>query len=297
MQISNIIWPLSKVFAVLLSGFAALWVIRKTRASLEMRQGPGPLQLFANLLKLVQKGTSTANTQSRLFGLCLIAALAGIVYLSAFLTDLDIFTTIYILVSIRFFAILAALVQAAPFGAFGASRELTLSILCEPALILSLVALSLSVGSIDMHAIIFSSGPTSVAAGIALYLVALVDLSRMPIDDPSTHLELTMVHESMIIECSGRNLAMAESTYAIRTGLLFCLISVLFANALCLYCFKSAGTFAFAIIVVAFFILLCLTTGMIEALWIKMDWRKNPHFIAYALTMSFIAILSVLGGH
>lgn len=73
MQISNIIWPLSKVFAVLLSGFAALWVIRKTRASLEMRQGPGPLQLFANLLKLVQKGTSTANTQSRLFGLCLIA--------------------------------------------------------------------------------------------------------------------------------------------------------------------------------------------------------------------------------
>ena len=124
------------------------------------------------------------------------------------------FLILYLFGAVRFFTIIAALDTGSPFGAFGASREATLAMLTEPAIMLSLVAVVLPSQCSDLSQAFALPTVTGahqadiaiwILAGTGLFLASLVELSRMPIDDPTTHLELTMVHEAMIIENSGKS--------------------------------------------------------------------------------------------
>ena len=119
---------------------------------------------------------------------------------------------------------LAAMDTGSAFGGLGASREATISVLVEPALMIGLGALALGAKSMDLSVIYSTPASQSVAApgrSMALVVAALAELSRMPVDDPTTHLELTMVHEAMILENSGRNLALVELAVALRTCIFF----------------------------------------------------------------------------
>jgi formate hydrogenlyase subunit 4 len=219
--------------------------------------------------------------------------------------------------------ILSALDAGSSFGAFAASREAYLAMLVEPAMFISLAALGLLVGDSSLGIIFAYTNPCSIydapvwlSAALALFLASLVDLSRMPIDDPTTHLELTMVHEAMILENSGKNLAIVEFAHLLKMVVLYglaaqCLLHAAtylgtvgpavqhlpYLPALSLGLQNILGNQVYlGILSVLGIFFLAACTAMIEAVAVKLQWRRAPEFIAYALTISLFATVSALIG-
>jgi formate hydrogenlyase subunit 4 len=295
--------------ALLLLGpaLASGW-IRKIKARLQGRIGPPIWQPLFDLLKLLKKGETLSQSASWMFRFAAAANVAIVFYL-AVLTPWfspkptfgasDIFMLLYLLAGMRLLTLLAAMDTGSSFGAFAASREATLSFLVEPAAILSLVALAVVARSADLN-VVFSTplegaAPAAVwiLAGSALFLASLVDLSRMPIDDPTTHLELTMVHEAMILEASGKNLALLEYTNSVKLLVLLGISAQCYLHAIPgfsrLSLLSQAGMSCGAIIA------LLTLIAVFESVSVKLAWRKAPEFIAYSLTLALIASLVALG--
>ncbi|MBI4532516.1 MAG: NADH-quinone oxidoreductase subunit H [Candidatus Melainabacteria bacterium] len=280
-----------------------LGVIRKLKARLQNRIGAPITQPFLNFFKLMNKTETISETSSWLFRTTSVINLASVL-LVAFLAPWlsyqpaipgdDLFLVIYLLALVRFFTILSSLDTASPFGTFSSAREATLSLLVEPAMVLSLIALALSQHSTSLSKIFaflpeisLASLPLWLLAGAGLFISSLCELSRMPIDDPTTHLELTMVHEAMIIENSGKNLALTELSYALRMAVLFGLCAQCFLHALC--CIWHPNVLQQSLLSVVFLFLVGFATALVEATAVKLPWRTAPNFIAYGLTMSLLA--------
>lgn len=206
------------IFCLVFLPFIAVGVIRKVKALLQGRMGPRILQPLFDFIKLMRKGQKISETTTWIFRVSCALNLATMIVIACLVPWLsfkpdfpgdDLFLLLYLLALPRFMSILSALDSGSAFGAFGSSREAYLAMLVEPALFISLVALSLlghstSLGVIfDLsHTCSIYELPVWLAAALGLFLSSIVDLSRMPIDDPTTHLELTMVHEAMILENS-----------------------------------------------------------------------------------------------
>ena len=166
-----------------------------------------------------------------------------------FINSSDIFLIIYLFGLARFFTVLAALDAGSVFGGFGASREVTLALLVEPGVILCFASLG-CVGhtsslaqifsySVSQNQVLYEEPALWLLAGTVLFLASLVELSRMPVDDPNTHLELTMVHEAMILENSGPNLALTEYTHYLKMCILLGLSGQCFLHAVLSACRAS----------------------------------------------------------
>jgi formate hydrogenlyase subunit 4 len=213
----------------------------------------------------------------------------------------DLFLIVYLFALSRMFMILASLDAGSAFGAFGASREVTLAMLVEPATILSLASLGALSHTSDLNAI-FSFDNLALrdltglwlSVGTALILASMVELSRMPVDDPTTHLELTMVHEAMILEASGRNLALIEYAHALRMSISFGLAAQCYMRAIPEIWEMNA--WAQAGINLAMLFLIACGIGVFESVAVKLRWRKVPEFIAYCLTMSLLAGMGAIAG-
>lgn len=288
--------------------FLLIGIIRKVKARFQNRRGPSLWQPLFNILRLWQKQEIISHDASWLFRAAAAVNLAVVIYLALLLPWLpfkpdvpgaDIFLVIYLLALMRFFSVLAALDTGSPFGTFSSARELTLAVLTEPAIIFSFLALAISVHSCDLSLIFavpqtqpFSLVPVWLLAGTGIFLASIVELSRMPIDDPSTHLELTMVHEAMVIENSGPNLALVELTYSIRLLILYGLTANCYVHALSIL--LGFESWMVSLLVVLLIPVMAIVTAVIESFSVKLAWRKNPEFIAYALTMSLLASLSAL---
>jgi formate hydrogenlyase subunit 4 len=278
--------------------------IRKTKSKLQNRVGAPVWQPVLDLVKLLRKQETVSVTTTWIFrfsaaSLISIAAILAIMspWMAPKVTfgSCDIFVIVYLLAAFRFFTLLLSLDAASPFGTFAASREATLSILVEPAIVLSLASLAVQAHTSDLN-VVFSqigsgNGILFAMSGSALLLASLVDLSRMPIDDPTTHLELTMVHEALILEASGKNLALIELAGWMKLSILLGLSSQCFIHAFpkiqnpILGCFCSLAALA----------LMATALGIFESLSVKLHWRKTPEFIAYALTLAFVAAFAALG--
>ncbi len=281
-------------------------VIRKTKARLQNRIGAPLWQPFFDLLKLFRKDEIVSETASWMFRFSAAAGLSIVLYLAIispwiepkpYWVPCDLFFLLYMFAAMRLFTLLAAMDTASPFGAFAASREATLSFLVEPAAILSLAALAVAAQTSDLN-VIFSAHTSKhsalwILSGTAFFLASLVELSRMPIDDPTTHLELTMVHEAMILEASGRNLALIECANSIKLCILLGLCAQCFLHAVPNTSSLSPPTLLAAGIVALVF--MTVIVGVFESLAVKLNWRKAPEFIAYALTLSFMASIIALG--
>ena len=186
------------------------------------------------------------------------------------------------------------------FGGFGASREVTLSLLVEPAVVLSLVSLGVAANSTDFG-VIFSYGATShsgitvlwLLSAAGLFLASLVELSRMPVDDPTTHLELTMVHEAMILENSGGNLALVEGAHWLRLCILLGLCSQCLLHAG--YTIWSMSTITLGLFSLGLLAGMVLLIAIIESNMVKLRWTKVPEFIAYSVAMSLLSMLVAVG--
>lgn len=226
--------------APLLTGF-----VRKLKARLLRRRGPPLVQPYRDLLRLLRKEVVLAESASWLFRVIpyLIFALtwvaAALVPTFAagllFSWSADLIAIIALIGSARFFLALAGMDVGTSFGGIGASREVMIATLAEPAMIMIVFTLALLAGSTQLSNVsAFMLSPSvgirvSLAlALVALVMVAIAENARIPVDNPATHLELTMVHEAMVLEYSGRHLAMIELAAALKLLLYVSLIGCVF---------------------------------------------------------------------
>jgi formate hydrogenlyase subunit 4 len=229
------------VLAPLFTGF-----VRKMKARLLRRCGPPLIQPYRELVRLMRKEVVLADSASWLFRvtpyLVFAASWVAASLVPTFRTGLlfswsaDFIAIIALLGSARFFLALAGLDVGTSFGGIGSSREMMIASLAEPAMIMIVFTLALIAGSTQlstMAAFMASSRVgLSVSLGlalVALILVAIAENGRIPIDNPATHLELTMVHEAMVLEYSGRHLALMELSASLKLILYVSLIACLFA--------------------------------------------------------------------
>jgi formate hydrogenlyase subunit 4 len=299
------------VLCILLLPFITVGVIRKTKAKMQNRLGASVFQPLYDVIKMLRKGQTISETTTWIFQFASainVATMLLVAFIAPWLSFKpnfpgdDLFLLLYLLALLRFMSILGALDPGSAFGAFGSSREAYLSVLIEPAIFISLASLGLIAQSSSLSVIFdFSKSctiyqvPVWFAAGMGLFLASLADLSRMPIDDPTTHLELTMVHEAMHLENSGKNLALVEFTHLLKMVVLYGLSAECFLRGIS--CFVHFDSFALAGMSLLGVICMGLITAFVESVAVKLQWRRTPEFIAYALTMSlFSAAGALIGG-
>ena len=242
---SGLVAQLTEVaLAILLAPLLSGWV-SQCRAWLQNRSGPGLLQPYRVLAKLFEKEVVLAHNASSLFRSspylifgCLVLAAAIVPTLG---TDLplnpaaDAIALVGLLALARFFIALAGMDVGTAFGSMGARREMMVGFLAEPALLMVLFTASLISHSTSLSTIVgtlahreFVIYPSMAFAGVAFTMVSLAENARIPVDNPATHLELTMIHEAMVLEYSGRHLAMIEWAASLKLFVYSCIGLALF---------------------------------------------------------------------
>src|SRR6202011_633275 len=222
-----------------------LGVTRKVKARLVRRIGPDVLQPYRDLWKLMHKEAVLAHNASWLyrvapylmFALTWVAAALVPTYATnlLFSWSADLIAIVALMASARFALALAGMDVGTAFGGIGSSREMLIPSLDEPAMLLVAFTVALLIGTTQLSTIAtsFVVAPVGLRVSLALALfafvfVAIAENARIPIDNPATHLELTMVHEAMVLEYSGRHLAMIEAAAAVKLVLYFSLLACLF---------------------------------------------------------------------
>ncbi|GAB3400390.1 respiratory chain complex I subunit 1 family protein [Flindersiella endophytica] len=208
--------------------------MRQVRARLEGRAGAGILQPWRDLRKLLRKEPLTPQGTSEVFRiapLVLAATTLVVCAVAPFLTTrspldpaADLFAVVALLTLGTVATALAGIDTGTAFGGMGSSREMTIVALVEPTLLVAILALAVPVGSTNLAAIVAATAeepgrvvtPAAILAGVAVAVAIIAETGRLPVDNPSTHLELTMVHEAMILEYSGPDLAIVEWASAMR---------------------------------------------------------------------------------
>ena len=227
------------ILAPLLLGFT-----RKVKARLLRRRGPPLLQAYRDLLRLIRKEVVLAENASWLFRsgpyLIFAATWVAAALVPTFATGLyfswtaDLIAITALLGSARFFLALLGMDVGTSFGGIGSSREMMFASLAEPAMIMIVFTVALLAGSTQLSEVadfMLTHGSLRVSLGLALVgliIVALAENARIPVDNPATHLELTMVHEAMVLEYSGRHLAVLELAAALKLLLYMSLIACIF---------------------------------------------------------------------
>jgi formate hydrogenlyase subunit 4 len=294
---------------VLLAAPLVIGISRKTKARLLRRRGASVIQPYRDILRLLRKEALVAESASWLFRATpyLVFAFTWVAaaLVPTFATGLlfswsaDLIVIVALLGSARFFLALAGLDVGTSFGGIGSSREVTFATLAEPAMIMIVFALSLLAGSTQLSSVIdvMLSGAVGLRvtlglALIALIMVAIAENARIPVDNPATHLELTMVHEAMVLEYSGRHLAMIELAAALKLLLYFSLIGAVFAPWGMAR--AGAGLEAYAIGGGAYLAKLVVGAALLalfETSIAKMRVFRVPQFLGAALMLGLLGTL------
>jgi formate hydrogenlyase subunit 4 len=277
-------------------------VINRTKAFFAGRNGSPLLQLYYDIFKLLRKGAVYSTTTTWVFVagpivgvsalLCSTALIpfAGYPALIAFEGDMILF--IYLLGLARFFTVLAALDAGSSFEGMGASREVQFAVFAEPALFLSLIALARATGEISLSGI-FSNitlnscinyGPAFVLSIGAIFIVFLTENSRIPVDDPNTHLELTMIHEVMVLDHGGVDLAYILYGAAIKLWLIGTLSTAIIFGT------RSYGLFLNYAIFICGMVLLAIIVGIVESVMARLRLLQVPQLLIVAVALSVLAI-------
>ena len=307
--IGNLVIQGGQMMLVLLLAPLFTGYVRKVKARLVRRQGPPLLQPYRDLVRLVRKDVVLADSASWLFRavpyLVFAAIWVAASLVPTFRTGLmfswsaDLIAIIALLGSARFLLALAGMDVGTSFGGIGSSREVMIASLAEPAMIMIVFTLALIAGSTQlstMAAFMASSAVglrVSLGLGlIALTMVAIAENGRIPIDNPATHLELTMVHEAMVLEYSGRHLALIELSSSLKLLLYVSVIACLFAP----WGIDSAGAAIPTLATgVAAYIGKLAVGGFLLALFetsiAKMRVFRVPEFLGAALMLGLLATL------
>jgi len=282
------------VIAPLVSG-----VIRKIKNNMRMRKGPGIVQPYFNLSKLFYKDEVVSRNTSWIFKITPYIVLSSTIaacFLVPFFTlgnSLprvgDFLVLIFVFGIARFFLALAGLDAASAFGGMGSSREMFISALVEPVAILSAIVVSLNVGSTSLEAISGNLGGltvSSVIATIALFTVLIAETSRIPVDNQETHLELTMIHEAMVLEYSGRSLAMIELASHIKQIIFFAIV----ANVI--FPLGGCGIFMSFAFFLAKLLIISVIVAFIEISMAKMRLFRAVDFLGFSFVLSVMSLVA-----
>jgi formate hydrogenlyase subunit 4 len=292
------------LLAPLLTGF-----VRKLKARLQRRQGPPLLQPYLDLRRLLAKEVVLAENASWLFrvvpylifAVTWVAAALVPTFATGFLFSWsgDLIANTALLGSARFLQALAGLDVGTSFGGIGSSREVMIASLAEPAMLMIVFTVALVAGSTQLSSIAgfmlsFEQGiRVSLAlALIALLVVAIAENARIPVDNPATHLELTMVHEAMVLEYSGRHLAMIELATALKLLLYISVIACIFTPLG--LAGDNAGLLRDAIGLGSYFVKLLVAGTMLavfETSIAKMRVFRVPNFLGAALMLALLGTL------
>jgi len=304
-------WLLVLVELALFALAAPLLVgwVKWIKCHLQNRRGPGPLQPYRDLRKLFGKEAMVADTASMVFRAAPYIVFSATLLAAASLPLLavnlptaaiaDVIVMVGFLALARFFLALAGMDTGTAFGGMGASREMLISALAEPAMLMAVFTLSMSAHSTNLSSVIdytLDQGlilrPSFLFALLGLILVAVAETGRIPVDNPATHLELTMIHEAMILEYSGRHLALMEWAAQIK----LMLYGVLIANVF--FPWGIATGVSFASLAVGFVVLtlklmgLGLVLAVGETVLAKMRLFRAPQFLNLAFLLSVLGLLS-----
>ena len=283
----------------------ALWValapllpgiINRVKAWVAGRRGPPVLQLYYDLARLWRKGTVLSSTASP--GFILAPAVAWIAIAgSAALLPLgsaggtlgfrgDVLLAIYLLALARFCTAWAALETGSAFEGMGAAREVTYAVLGEAALLAALLSLAVHSGSTSLATLLApAAGAGSALLAAGLFLVLLAENCRVPFDDPNTHLELTMIHEVMILDHSGPTLAVLLHGAALKLMLFAVLLTQAVLPVGELGAGASAGALAAGVLVIT------VGVGLIESFLARLAFRRVPLFLVTAFLLCLFALM------
>ncbi|WP_031467885.1 respiratory chain complex I subunit 1 family protein [Sciscionella sediminilitoris] len=287
-----------------------LGVLRQVRARLEGRAGPGILQPWRDTRKLLRKHRLRPRGSSEMFRLVpllltattlVVAVAVPMLTTATVLAPIaDLFAVVALLAMGTTTLALAGIDTGTAFGGMGASREMTILALVEPTLLVAIFALSVPSGSTNLTAMVQSglgdpahiASPASLLAAAALVVVIIAENGRLPVDNPATHLELTMVHEAMILEYSGPDLALVEWAASMRLTVFLGLFATLFvpwgiatsADPLSLL----LGLVALAVKVLVLGVLLAIG----EVFVAKLRLFRVPELLAGSFLLSLLAVVS-----
>jgi formate hydrogenlyase subunit 4 len=282
-------------------------LIKKMKAAFQNRQGPPLLQGYYDLAKLLRKEPVRSNVSSwvfvagpRVYFATAVAAtaLVPVVLAGAPLEEAGgILVLVGLLALGRFMLASAALDTGSPFGGMGSSREMTIAALAEPALMLGLFTVALWGGSLNLGDLVrttaqrgFSAHPSDLLAAAALFVVLIAEAGRVPVDNPATHLELTMIHEAMVLEYSGADLALVEWASALKE-LLFMTVLVNLFLPISLAVNAQVAAFAVAgALYLAKLFLLSVGVVFVEVTNAKLRLFRVPELMAASLGLGFLAL-------
>jgi formate hydrogenlyase subunit 4 len=284
--------------------------VRWLKARLQGRRGAPPWQPYFELRKLFGKEVVQSNTASWVFTLTPLVVFATSATVASFvplviappdpLVAGDLFAAVYLLLLGTFFLALGGLDTGSPFGGMGASREMTVAALTEPTVALSIVALALNAGSTGFSEIVARTiaeparalGPGHLLAFAALFIVTLAETGRLPVDNPSTHLELTMIHEAMVLEYSGPYLALIEWGASVKLLIFLVLAANLFMPwgiALTLAPLALAGGLASVIVKL---LVLASAIAILETRVAKLRLFRVPELLSASFVLALLAVVS-----
>ncbi|HEX7094008.1 MAG TPA: NADH-quinone oxidoreductase subunit H [Nitrospiraceae bacterium] len=285
-------------------------LIRKVKARLQIRRGASVFQPYADLAKLFRKQPVVSTTTSWIFTatpyIVFASTLAAGLLVPIFVSSTplnfagNIIALVYLLALGTFFLMLAGLDAGSAFGGMGSSREAIVASLTEPAMILSIFAIALTKGSTNLSTIVHK---TALLEGIvtdpspylmalaALFIVAIAETGRVPVDNPATHLELTMIHEAMVLEYSGRYLALIEWAAGLKLLVFLTLIANVFAPwgiatsiepaalsiGLAIYLVKISG--------------LAVLIGVIESMFAKLRLFRVTDLLGVAFILALLGLV------
>lgn len=294
-------------FAPLLSG-----MIKKIKAFFQLRKGPGIFQSYYDIAKLLRKDSVVSQNVSWIFHVApvisFVAVLTAGLLIPIYITELpfgfagDLIAVIYLFALARFFIALASLDAGSSFGGMGGSREMFVASLVEPALMLSIFAVALNVGSTNLGYIsqtvsslgIDAVSPYQILAFVALFIIAIAETARIPVDNPATHLELTMIHEAMILEYSGKQLAIVELGSMVKQLLVFSLLANIFFPWGIASTASPGGIIVALVVYVIKIVILGAVMAMVETSTAKWRLFRLPELLSISLMLSFLSIVSFI---
>lgn len=283
-------------------------LIRWLKARMQNRRGAPVWQPYLELRKLFAKEVVVSTNASWLFRLAPYVVFTSTLAVTLLLPILavplpldgvgDLLVVVYLLLLGTFFLALAGLDPGSPFGGMGSSREMTVAALAEPTIAMAMFALALGAGSTNLGQIVVRAmerpaeavSPGYLLAFTALFIVTLAETGRLPVDNPATHLEVTMIHEAMVLEYSGRYLALIEWAAALKLLVFFSLLANLFVPwgvtvspgagglllASLIYCAKLAG--------------LAAVVAVFETRVAKLRLFRVPELLSVSFVLALLAI-------
>ncbi len=300
----------AQLLLVLLGAPFVSGIIKKVKAFLQTRRGPGVFQTYYDILKLLRKDAVVSEHTTWIFRatpyIVFLAVLAASALVPAVTTAMplgyagDVIVVIYLFALARFFSALAGLDAGGAFGGMGSSREMALSALAEPAMVLAVFTVALVLKSTNLATMAAASArmglaaftPAQLLAATAFLIIVLAESGRIPIDNPDTHLELTMIHEGMLLEYSGRYLGLMIWAHSVKQLLLLTLLANVF------FPWGVATSLNPAELLLAFgayaakILGLAVLIGGVESYFAKMRFFKVPELLGASFMLALLALAS-----